>query len=49
MVNRRSTKRKIKGAVATKKWHPQAKRRMRNRGAVAVQYTNYLLEPHPEM
>ena len=49
MANKSARRKKSSRAILNKKTHQRAKRRMRNKGEHALQLTNYLLEPHPEL
>lgn len=49
MTNRSARRKKSSRTILNKKTHQRAKRRMRNKGEHALQLTNYLLEPHPEL
>ena len=49
MTNKSARRRKSGRALPNKKMHYRAKQRMRNKDEHALQLTNYLLEPHPEL
>ena len=49
MTNRSAQRKKSSRTILNKKTHQRAKRRMRNKRGHALQLTNYLLEPHPEL